>query len=89
MRLLVWLCSCLLVVHAQEFPIYFVEKFDQNVSYRTNVCDRQAMLWNSTIDLPSGLRGLEFTVGIAHYKTGKEKFFFTLDKNNKFPPFVS
>ena len=39
-----------LTTYAQESPKYDVAKFDRSVSYRTNVCDRQALLYNGTVE---------------------------------------
>ena len=75
------LAVSVLTAQAQESPKYNVKKFDRSVSYRTNVCDRQALLYNGTVELPDALRGLELSVGITNYSTGKEQFFFSLEKN--------
>jgi hypothetical protein len=87
--LLVLLASILLlspalpVVRSQESPSLFVAKFDNTTSYRTNVCEQQLMLWNKTVDLPNALRGLNLTVGITQYATGKEASFFSLDADGR------
>jgi len=79
--LLLLRCS---TTQAQEAPFAVVEKFDTSVSYRTDLCDRQRLLWNNSIALPDALRGLNLTVSLTNYQTGKEKFFFTL-KDGKIP----
>lgn len=66
---------------AQQSPSIFVEKFNKTVSYRTNVCERQRMLWNNAIELPDALRGLNLTVTITNYPYANENAFFTLANN--------
>lgn len=82
-NLLRWLVLLVLTttVCAQESPSLFAEKFDYSQSFRTNVCRQQEMLWNQNVDLPNALRGLNLTVGITNYQTGKEVNFFTLVNN--------
>lgn len=65
-------------VIAQQSPSIVVDKFDNNVSYRTNVCDRQRQLWDHQIELPDALRGLNLTVTMTNYQFANERFFFTL-----------
>jgi hypothetical protein len=64
---------------AQQSPSIFVEKFNTAKSYRTDVCDRQRLLWNNSIQLPDALRGLDLTVVITNYQNGNsEDEFFSL-----------
>ena len=63
---------------AQQFPFATVRKFDRSKSYRTNVCERQLMLWNGTLELPLALSGLQLSVSITNYQEGKETYFFSL-----------
>ena len=79
-----WLFTCLCcrncrVANGQEQPFTTVQKYDQTVSYRTNVCDRQLQLYNGTLVLPDALRGLNLTVSITNYVSGIERVFFSLD----------
>jgi hypothetical protein len=81
-----WLCGQKLPhgsVNAQEFPYVSVNKFDLNVSYRTNLCERQLMIWNGTMELPNVLSGLKLSVAITNYQTGKETYFFSLTNDNR------
>jgi Ligand-gated ion channel len=68
-------------IYGQQTPYAIVSKFDRTVSYRTNVCDRQLMLYNGTTDLPNALQGLNLTISITNYKNGKETLFFSLNPN--------
>jgi Ligand-gated ion channel len=70
-------------VNAQESPYVSVNKFDLNVSYRTNLCQRQLMLWNGTMELPNALSGLKLSVAITNYRTGKETYFFSLTNDDR------
>jgi hypothetical protein len=49
-----------------------------NVTYRTNVCDRQRQLFEETILLRHALQGLDLTVAMTNYKVPNEDAFFTL-----------
>lgn len=71
-------------VQAQQKPFTTVQKFDTSVSYRNNFCDRQRQLWDGNITFPEALRGLNLTVAITNYQTGKEQFLFSL-KNGRIP----
>jgi Ligand-gated ion channel len=68
-----------LLVHGQQAPFAVVPKFDRSVSYRTNVCDRQLLIYNGTHNIPNALQGLNLTISITNYINGKEKFFLSLD----------
>jgi Ligand-gated ion channel len=68
-------CRC---CRAQQAPFTTVTKFDTSRNFRTNICDRQRQLWNGTIDFPDALKGLNLTVVISNYETGKEQNLFTL-----------
>ena len=76
-------CSCF--VQAQERPTLFANKFDYSQSFRTNVCERQRLLWNNSIELPSALNGLNLTVVITNYEAKDEVNYFTLDANGRIP----
>jgi Ligand-gated ion channel len=71
-----WTCE------AQQFPLDVVKKFDRNTSYRTNICDRQLMLWNGTLELPLALSGLQLSVSLTNYQEGKETYFFSLTEGH-------
>jgi hypothetical protein len=84
MYILKLLSSLLLLslVQAQQSPSLFVDKFNTSVSYRTNVCDRQRLLWNGTVQFPDALKGLALTVVITNYSSADEESkFFTLEDN--------
>ena len=72
---------------AQESPAFFVEKFDTSTSYRTNVCDRQRLLLNQSLDFPDALRGLNLTVALTNYANSgiNEKALFSLNENGQIP----
>jgi len=77
-------CSQPTATFAQQEPSIVVEKFDKSVKYQTNVCDRQRLLWNNdSVALPDALAGLNLTVAITNYQTGKEQGFFSLNKDGK------
>jgi Ligand-gated ion channel len=67
-----WKCE------AQQYPFAVVQKFNRSISYRTNVCDRQLMLWNGSLELPLALSGLQLSVSLTNYQEGKETYFFSL-----------
>jgi hypothetical protein len=71
--------NTIISIYGQQTPYAIVPKFDRTVSYRTNVCDRQLMLYNGTSYLPNALQGLNLTVAITNYQTGKETLFFSLN----------
>jgi hypothetical protein len=66
-----------LVVFAQQRPSLFVDKYNASISYRTNVCDRQRLLWNGSATLADALRGLDLNVMLTDYQFGtvEDKFF--------------
>jgi len=64
-------------VHAQQRPSFETPKFVP-VNKRTNVCDRQQLLFEEKIDLRDALRGLNISVAITNYKVPNEDKFFTL-----------
>lgn len=72
----------LVVVHAQQSPSLFVDKFDTSRSYRTNVCDRQRDVWDGTRDLPTALQGLDLTVVLTNYRVPDSDKYFTLVPRN-------
>jgi Ligand-gated ion channel len=79
-----FLCLPLLVLHfsyAQQKPAIFVPKFDTTKSYRTNVCERQRLIWNGSVAFPDALRGLNLTVVLTDYQYGnaEDEFFSLLD----------
>jgi Ligand-gated ion channel len=88
--LLLWLLlvTTLLVelVHGQQKPYVTIPKFGYNYippnfnvsEFRTNVCDRQRMLYGGKIDLRSALVGLNISVAITNYKVPNEDSYFTL-----------
>lgn len=74
-----------LVAQGQEAPMLnalprFVHL--DNITYRTNVCDRQELLLNSDLELRDALQGLNLSVAITNYKVPNEDKFFTLSKQN-------
>lgn len=78
--LLLWVS----VTSGQETPFVSVNKFDRSTSYRTNVCDRQRLLWNNSLELPDALQGLDLTVAITDYNFGTpEDAFFSLDNERR------
>jgi Ligand-gated ion channel len=76
--ILLLLSSDAVPVQAQQSPSLFVTKFDNSASYRTNVCDRQRMVWDGRMDLPHALRGLNITTIITNYHSPGEENYFTL-----------
>ena len=54
-------------VTAQQRPFRKVNKFDTDLNYRTDVCDRQTQLYRDSIDVADALRGLNLSVAITHY----------------------
>lgn len=53
---LTWLSS------AQETPAFATAAFDESVNFRQNVCDRQDLFHNKTVQLRNALEGLELRV---------------------------
>jgi Ligand-gated ion channel len=70
-----------IVVHAQQSPSIFVDKFDVTKSYRTNVCDRQRQVWNGSLPFPDALRGLNLSVVLTDYQygTAEDEYFSLLN----------
>ncbi|KAI2504707.1 ionotropic glutamate receptor [Fragilaria crotonensis] len=64
---------------SQQSPSIFVQKFNTSVSYRTNVCERQRLLWNGSLSLSEALKGLNLSVVLTDYQLGTtEDAFFSL-----------
>ena len=74
------LLSLLQFTHGQERPFTDLKKFDdsQNLTFRTNICDRQRQLFDGDIELPDALSGLNLTVAMTNYPFPNENRFFTL-----------
>ena len=70
------------IVMGQQQPMVNITKFDRQISYRTNVCDRQYMVYNGTIELKHALQNLNLSVSLTNYHTAREKLFFTLQSHN-------
>lgn len=68
-----------------ERPTIFAPKFDYSQTYRTNVCDRQRLVWNNTVQLPNALEGLALTVVLTDYRVADEDKYFTLDQDGGIP----
>jgi hypothetical protein len=52
---------------SQESPMIGATKFDYNATYRANVCERQQLLYNDTIQPRDALQGLNLSVYITDY----------------------
>jgi Ligand-gated ion channel len=64
---------------SQEQPFANVDLFSvREKGYRTNVCERQRLLYNESVELKDALSGLDLTVAITNYKMGKEGDLFSL-----------
>lgn len=71
---------------AQEKPFVTLPRFqhgfippNHNTSiFRTNVCQRQQLLYEGKIDLRTALNGLNLSVAITNYQIPNENYFFTL-----------
>jgi hypothetical protein len=78
------LCYCLLLLFCvtlgQERPFLYAQKFDYSQNYRTNVCERQRLLWNNSLELPNALQGLNLTIAITNYQVPYENTYFTLQE---------
>ena len=77
---LLLLISCLIpsIIFAQQAPFYDTPKFDTSVSHRSNLCQRQQLLYNGNITLSQALRGLNLSVVLLNYQDAANKPFFTL-----------
>lgn len=81
-RVLYYFVFIIFVAAAQERPFVSVQKFTETDSYRTNVCLRQRLVYDTELELEDALRGLNLTVAITNYKEPNEASLFTL-KNGK------
>ncbi len=70
---------------SQEAPMIGATKFNNSTSYRTNVCDRQQLLYNDTIKLRDALRGLNLSVYITDSTHYADADFFALTENGTIP----
>ena len=80
-RLLLQLLAycCLSLSAAQQAPFYDTPKFDTSVSHRSNLCQRQQLLFAGNISLPEALSGLNLSVVLTNYQDEGSKPFFTLN----------
>jgi hypothetical protein len=86
--LLLWISISTIVV-AQQKPFVTIPRFQYNYIpegyntsiFRTNVCDRQQLLYQGQIDLRSALKGLNLSVAITNYQVPNEDKFFTLSSD--------
>ena len=70
---------------SQEAPMIGATKFNNSTSYRTNVCDRQELLYHDEIKLRDALRGLNLSVYIKNYANESGKDLFALTENGTIP----
>jgi Ligand-gated ion channel len=64
---------------AQQRPFVDIDLFEErNKTFRTNVCERQRLLYEEELLLQDALRGLDLTVAITNYQIPNENAFFTL-----------
>ena len=70
---------------SQEAPMIGATKFNNSTSYRTNVCERQQLLYNDTIKLRDALRGLNLSVYITDSTHYADADFFALTENGTIP----
>lgn len=70
---------------AQEIPLANVTKFDSGANFRTNVCERQRMVYNGEKNITYALEGLNLSVAITQYTKPYEDAFFNLDENGRIP----
>jgi hypothetical protein len=76
------------VVWAQEKPFVTIPRFQKNYIppnyntsiFRTNVCDRQLLLYEGKVTLRTALQGLNLSVAITNYQVPNENYFFTLSE---------
>lgn len=81
-RILSLLCGFIFLLgNAQEAPFYNVAKFNSSANLRTNVCDRQQLLFNGNISLADALEGLELSVVLTNYQLPGNTPFFTLNED--------
>lgn len=69
-RFIALLSSLLLrekICSSQVAPMSNSEMWDENIFYRTNVCDRQQRLSNGELNVRNALRGLNLSVFIVDY----------------------
>ena len=74
------------VVLAQQKPFVSIPRFQYdyippnfNTSiFRTDVCERQQLLYEGKVDLRTALNGLNLSVAITNYPQPNENYFFTL-----------
>lgn len=83
----VLLLVCLLVSNAvaQQKPVAEVKRFDEDVFFRTDVCDRQIQLYQNSLEIANALRGLNLSVAMTHYTKPYEDKLFNLDSDGKIP----
>jgi hypothetical protein len=83
LQLLLVASLCVGAISGQEQPIPNLANFQEGFNFRTNVCDRQASLYDEHIRLPDALRGLNLSVAITPYFNEPDNAFFTLDEENR------
>ena len=70
---------------SQESPMIGATKFDYSTSYRTNVCERQHLLYNDTIQLRDALQGLNLSVYITDFSNKPDDIMFQLSQEGTIP----
>lgn len=73
-------------IHAQQAPFYKTPKFSTQESHRTNLCERQQLLFAGNISLSQALKGLELSVVLTNYTSPGSKPFFTLNEDGVIDP---
>lgn len=86
-RTVLWCCFLLLsnTVVAQEKPMQNVTKFDKDVYFRTDVCDRQTELYQNNLKIADALQGKNLSVAFTKYTQPYEDRLFNLDKEGRLP----
>ena len=70
---------------SQESPMIGATPFDYSTSYRTNVCERQHLLYNDTIQLRDALQGLNLSVYITDFSNKPDDIMFQLSQEGTIP----
>mmetsp|Transcript_55980 Transcript_55980/g.67196 ORF Transcript_55980/g.67196 Transcript_55980/m.67196 type:complete len:165 (+) Transcript_55980:311-805(+) len=76
--------SIVVIVRGQQAPAFSTKIWDENVTHRTNVCERQLLVYNDELLLPKALKGLDISVITTNHNDAEG--FFSLNSDGVIDP---
>lgn len=75
------------ICSSQEAPLKNVTQFQKNISFRTDVCDRERRMFANEFELRDALAGLDLSAYVTNFKDTSDEFLFSLTDEGTIYPF--